>query len=99
MAAYGPDFKRGFADPAPVSNADIGWTVARILGLHITPKGSLIGRPMREAMTGGVVPAFTRAEVRSAPGPGGLVTIVRTEKVGRTTYFDEAGFPGRSVGL
>ena len=34
MAAIGPDFKTGFADPAPVSNADIAPTLAHILGLH-----------------------------------------------------------------
>jgi arylsulfatase A-like enzyme len=99
MAAYGPDFKRGFVDPAPVSNADVGWTVMSILGLHITPKGTLVGRPMREALRGGSVPAFTRATIRSTPGPNGLVTELRTQKVGTTTYFDAAGFPGRTVGL
>jgi hypothetical protein len=99
MAAYGPDFKRAFVDPAPVSNADVGWTVMKILGLHITPKGTLIGRPMSEALRGGIVPTFTRADVRSAPGPNGLTTVLRTQKVGTTTYFDVAGFPGHTVGL
>jgi hypothetical protein len=99
MAAYGPDFKKRFADPAPVSNADVGWTIMKILGLHIIPTGTLIGRPMSEAMPGGTIPAFKRGEIRSDPGPGGLTTVVRTESVGRTMYFDVAGFPGRSVGL
>ena len=99
MAAYGPDFKKSFADPAPVSNADIGWTVMRILGLHITARGKLVGRAMSEAMPGGTIPAFKHGEIRSLPGPGGLVTLVRTQQVGTTTYFDVAGFPGRSVGL
>jgi predicted AlkP superfamily pyrophosphatase or phosphodiesterase len=99
MAAYGPDFKRGYADPAPVSNADIGWTIAKILGLPLVPKGKLIGRAMSEAMTGGTLPAFSRDERRSAPGPDGLQTVIRTERVGTTTYFDAGGFPGRTVGL
>ena len=30
MAAIGPDFKAGFTDPAPVSNADIGRTMAHV---------------------------------------------------------------------
>ena len=34
MAAIGPDFKAGFVDDAPASNADIGKTLARILGLQ-----------------------------------------------------------------
>jgi arylsulfatase A-like enzyme len=99
MAAYGPDFKRGFVDPAPVSNADVGWTVMTILGLHIAPKGKLVGRPMAEAMRGGTLPAFTRTDLRSLPGPGGLTTVLRMQHVGTTTYFDAAGFPGRTVGL
>ena len=32
MAAIGPDFKSRFVDPAPVSNADIGKTIAHVLG-------------------------------------------------------------------
>ncbi len=99
MAAYGPDFKKSFVDPAPVSNADIGWTIAKILGLHITPKGKLIGRPMSEAMIGGTIPVFKRGMLRSDAGPGGLTTLLRTQSVGPTMYFDAAGFPGRTVGL
>src|SRR3954454_14385298 len=34
MAASGPDFKTGFVDPAPVSNADVGKTIAYILKLN-----------------------------------------------------------------
>jgi arylsulfatase A-like enzyme len=40
MAATGPDFKAGFGDEAPVSNADVGKTLARILGLRIKVKAS-----------------------------------------------------------
>ena len=31
MAAIGPDFKKGFVDEAPVSNADVGKTIAHLL--------------------------------------------------------------------
>ncbi|HEX4535041.1 MAG TPA: alkaline phosphatase family protein, partial [Rhizomicrobium sp.] len=41
MAALGPDFKSRFADGAPVSNADITQTLAHILKLRLTPKGTL----------------------------------------------------------
>ena len=34
MAAIGPDFKAGYADPLPVSNADVGMTMAQLMGLH-----------------------------------------------------------------
>ena len=99
MAAIGPDFKAGFADPAPVSNADVGMTIARLLRLDIAPHGTLIGRPMTEALRGGALPAFARSELRSEPAAGGLATILRLQTVGATRYFDVAGFPGRTVGL
>jgi hypothetical protein len=99
MAAYGPDFKKSFVDPAPVSNADIGMTIAKIIGAPLPAKGTLIGRPVAEAMPGGTIPAFSRAVVRSTPADGGLVTVLRLETVGTTKYFDAAGFPGRTVGL
>ena len=42
--ATGPDFRKGFIDPAPTSNADIGKTVANILNLHTRDRGRLVGR-------------------------------------------------------
>jgi arylsulfatase A-like enzyme len=99
MAAIGPDFKAGFADPAPASNADIGKTVAHILGLNIKDKGKLVGRALTEAMPGGQVPRYVAKVMRSAPGPGGLATVLDYQLVGETRYFDAAGFPGRTFGL
>jgi hypothetical protein len=99
MAAYGPDFKKNFADTAPVSNADVGMTIAKILGLHIPATGTLIGRPMDEALRGGALPSTRSDDLRSAPSAGGIVTELRMQTVGTTKYFDAAGFPGRSVGL
>src|SRR5437763_8853409 len=49
MAAIGPDFKSGYADALPVSNADIGMTAAKVLGLTPKSKGNLVGRAMTEA--------------------------------------------------
>src|SRR4051794_24620167 len=108
MAAIGPDFKTGFVDPAPVGNADIGKTVAHILRLRIADKGSLVGRVIDEAFPGGAVPEFTAETIASEPGPGGsqaggsqggLRTVLETQRVGATRYFDAAGFPSRTVGL
>jgi hypothetical protein len=98
MAAAGPDFKRGFVDPAPASNADVGKTIAHLLGLAIVDKGKLVGRPLAEAMPGGTVPKVTAQTLRSRPA-GGLVTVLDWQAVGRTHYFDTAGFPGRTFGL
>src|SRR3954453_12996062 len=56
MAAIGPDFKSGFVDPLPVSNADVGATAAKLLGLTPNHKGNLIGRVITEAMPNGATP-------------------------------------------
>jgi hypothetical protein len=98
QAAAGPDFKKGFVDPAPSSNADVGKTIVKILGLKVVDKGKLVGRPLAEAMSGGSVPKFTARTLRSRPADG-LVTVLDYQEVGRTRYFDAAGFPGRTVGL
>jgi hypothetical protein len=99
MAAIGPDFKPGFADPAPASNADIGKTLTHILGLNIKDKGKLVGRVLTEAMPGGQLPHYTAKVMHSTPGAGGLTTVLDYQQVGPTLYFDAAGFPGRTFGL
>jgi len=99
MAATGPDFKAGFVDEAPVSNADAGKTIAHILGLNIRAKGHLIGRLMTEAMPGGRTPHVLTQTVRSRPAANGLRTVLHYQSVRQTRYFDAAGFPGRTVGL
>jgi len=99
MAAIGPDFKRGFVDDAPVSNADVGATIDRILRLRILAKGMLRGRVVTEAMPGGAVPPHTAKTMRSDPSEHGLRTVLDYQLVGATRYFDAAGFPGRTVGL
>jgi hypothetical protein len=99
MAAIGPDFRKSFVDDAPVSNADVGRTMAHILGLRTGDKGNLIGRVMSEALVGGAMPRFTAQVKRSAPAANGLRTVLHYQAVGKTLYFDVAGFPGRSVGL
>ena len=99
MAAIGPDFKAGFTDEAPSSNADVGKTLAPILGLKIRDKGKLIGRVLTEAMPGGATPSHVAKIVRSNPDARGLRTILSYQVVGSTRYFDTAGFPGRTAGL
>jgi hypothetical protein len=99
MAASGPDFKAGFADPLPVSNADVGFTAAKLMGLDPTTKGKLIGRVMTEAMPNGAVPKATQETVRSKYAANGLRTVLAMQRVGEQRYFDAAGFPGRTLGL
>ncbi len=50
MAAIGPDFKAGYVDPLPVSNADVGMTIAQLMSLRVTSNGGLTGRVMSEAL-------------------------------------------------
>ena len=100
MAAIGPDFKTGFADEAPVSNADVGKTIAHILRLNITAKGRLVGRIIERSHAGRREPDGASNFVeRAKPGQDGLAHRAGYPAVGRTRYFDAAGFPGRTVGL
>jgi hypothetical protein len=99
MAMQGPDFKSQFVDPAPASNADVGRTIAHILGLEVSDKGKLVGRVLSEALPNGAIPPVESRVVISEPAPNGLSTVLNMQAVGETRYFDAAGFSGRTVGL
>lgn len=99
MAAAGPDFKAGYVDESPVSNADIGKTMAQVLGLKIPFHGSLMGRAIDEALPGGSNPTVEQFVEHAKPGKNGLATILVGQRVGQTRYFDAAGFPSRTVGM
>jgi hypothetical protein len=99
MAAIGPDFKTGYADALPVSNADVGITAARLLNLEAHHRGRLIGRVMTEAMPNGETPRAYRGTLRSKPSTNGLQTVLQFQRIGAQRHFDAAGFPGRTVGL
>jgi hypothetical protein len=98
-AAIGPDFKSGYVDALPVSNADVGATAAKVMGLTQKPKGNLIGRVMTEAMPNGATPMAYAGTVSSKPSANGLRTVLNFQRVGTQRYFDAAGFPGRTLGL
>ena len=99
MAAVGPDFRAGFVDPAPASNADVGRTIGSLLGLEPHDKGKLVGRVLSESLNGGELPKVERRVLASAPGPNGMATILNEQSVGDVRYFDAAGFVGRTLGL
>jgi hypothetical protein len=99
MAARGPDFRMHFADEMPASNADIGMTIAHLLGLHLTPKGKLTGRVLQESLLDGKTVAVAPRTLESQPAADGLKTVLKTQRVDSSVYFDVAGFPGRTVGL
>ena len=98
-AAIGPDFKAGYVDALPVSNADVGATAAKLLGLTPKPKGNLIGRVMTEALPNGATPKGFSGTVKSQPSANGLRTVLNFQRVLTQRYFDAAGFAGRTVGL
>jgi hypothetical protein len=83
----------------PVSNADVGATAARLLGLTARPKGNLIGRVMTEALPNGATPQAFSGTVKSKPSANGMRTVLKYQRVLAQRYFDAAGFPGRTVGL
>jgi len=99
MAAMGPDFKTCFADPAPVSNADIAPTLARVMGIALPARGKLAGRVASEALTGGGPVAVQKRVIASDPGPDGRRMFLDEQSVGDTRYFDAAGYAGRTAGL
>jgi hypothetical protein len=98
-AAIGPDFKSGYVDALPVSNADVGATAAKVMGLTQEPKGTLVGRVMTEAMPNGATPQAYAGTVKSRPAANGLRTVLNFQRIGTQRYFDTAGFPGRTLGL
>ncbi len=99
MAAIGPDFKAGYVDALPVNNADVGMTIAQLMGLRPTNNGGLTGRVMSEALPNGIVPKSADGTITSKPAANGLQTVVKFQRVLSQRYSDVAGFPGRTVGL
>ena len=71
MAAIGPDFKTGFVDEAPVSNADVGKTLAQPARPQDPDKGKLMGRVIEEALPGGAHAARRSRRAQSPPSADG----------------------------
>ncbi len=99
MGAIGPGFRQAYTDPSPASTADIGKTIAYLLGLTIAAKGSLVGRVLTEAMPNGAQAGYRPLILRSVPDEAGRVTVVKYQTVGQIRYLDAAGYPGRTLGL
>jgi arylsulfatase A-like enzyme len=91
MAAIGPDFKQGFTDTVPVSNADIAPTLARIMGLELPSIGKLRGRVLEEALKGGPDSASVRhRSCVSARARSGRATVLFYQEIQGRRYFDKA---------
>ena len=93
MAAIGPDFKKGFVDESPTSNADIEPTLACILKLRIESKGGLNGRILREALASGPPSvSYQHHAAVSERATNGKATILIYQQAGAQVYFDRACF-------
>ncbi|MDT8069667.1 MAG: alkaline phosphatase family protein [Terriglobia bacterium] len=91
MAAIGPDFKKQSVDPAPVGNADITPTLAKILDLKIPSNGKLGGRVIEEALAGqkdAGKPPMTW--IVSDPAENSVRTVLFLEEYGGQKYFHSA---------
>ncbi len=92
MAAIGPDFKPGFADDAPVGNADIVPTIAHVLGFQMKPHGPLSGRVMKEALTGGPAAAAVKVERQASAAANDRQTVLLYQELDGQRYLDAACF-------
>lgn len=97
MAAIGPDFKSGFDDGSPVSNADIVPTLAHILGFGIPSHGKLRGRVIAEALKSGPTHANSESKKADSSAAKGLHTILEYQQVGNERYFDRGCFVAASA--
>jgi hypothetical protein len=89
-AAVGPSFKKAVPDDAPVSNADIGMTIAHILHLSMPAGGELPGRVLEEALLGGPNSVkFSHRTLSSTPS-NGRITRVQQQCIGERCYSDSA---------
>jgi hypothetical protein len=99
MVAAGPDFKQGFDDPLPVSNADIAPTLAHVLRLQLPATGRLRGRVLSEALAGGPDSApFHYGTIASTPTPSGRATVLEYQDFDGRKYFDTACLAAVSSG-
>jgi hypothetical protein len=93
MAADGPDFKKQFVDHAPISNADIQPTLAKILELTIASNGRLNGRILEESLLGGPSSVPFKSQVEIGPyAANGKTTVLVYQQVMKQVYFDWACF-------
>jgi arylsulfatase A-like enzyme len=90
MAAIGPDFKAGYVDYAPASNADIVPTLAQLLGFQLPSKGTLSGRPLAEALKGGPDRIPYEFKAVQSGKTDGKSTVLLYQQAEKQLYFDEA---------
>jgi hypothetical protein len=99
MAAAGPDFKSQYVDPLAVGNADVGRTIAALLGVTPEKRGNLVGRVITESLRGGRVPRMSSRTLEAHGHAGDVKTRLNYSTVDGVRYFDAGGTAGRTLGL
>jgi hypothetical protein len=77
-------------------------TIADLLQVMLTTKGKLTGRVLTESLRRHAdesLPEVIRRIESSEPAANSLRTLLRSQTVDGHTYFDAAGFAGRTAGL
>ena len=91
LIGNGPDFRAGFIDALPSSNADVAPTILSILGLK--PPQPMDGRVLGEALVNGQVPSGQpKTETKKASRDVGLrhwEQYLKTTTFGGAFYVDE----------
>jgi arylsulfatase A-like enzyme len=91
MAAWGPDFKKGYLDSLPMGNTDIAPTLAKVLGFDLPANGKLTGRVLSEALHGSMATDTPQSgKYISAPTVDGKSTVLLWQKINGNSYYDEA---------
>jgi predicted AlkP superfamily pyrophosphatase or phosphodiesterase len=92
LIGNGPDFRQGFIDDLPSSNADVAPTILSILGVK-QPLEGMDGRVLSEALVGGKAPAGTpKTETMKASRDIGLrhwEQYLKTTTFGGAFYVEE----------
>ena len=97
IAAIGPDFKTGYVDSVPMSNADIAPTLAYLMHIGLPFYGTLQGRILREALAGTTdLPVVTQSKRISGP-INGVSTVLLYQRAGDEAYYDEACLVSESL--
>ncbi len=90
IAAMGPDFKAGYKDAAPMSNADLAPTLAYLMHISLPFQGTLEGRILREALKGTTDLPVVLSDRKTSGFSGGRATTLEYQQIGDERYYDEA---------
>lgn len=99
IAAIGPDFKAGYTDPSPMSNADIVPTLAKLMNIDLPFNGTLQGRVLWEAIKGSndTPPVPRSVAVSGTAAAAGVSTVLEYQQINNERYYDRSCLVSSSV--